>query len=248
MHRILVGSGKGGVGKSTTAAALAMFCAGKQLCVGLLDADVSGPSLQVLFGQRGPVRVEMNMMVPILVNNLKCMSTGFLAPTDRAIVWSGAMLEGALWQMINQTHWGHLDVLIVDLPPGTNEIHIKIIEQLGEDASVVLVTSADPLSVADTIRAIDFFLEVQLPPAAAAVTPVGALAASAPAAVPGELPELSVGGYTVPTVMVPALAWPPAGMAGRADFSTHEGSSLVLSALRDALTALAGLCGLRLQT
>lgn len=248
MYKILVGSGKGGVGKSTTAAALALYFRRNGLDVGLLDADLAGPSLPVLLGRHEAVAVKDDLMLPVVARGLKCMSTGFLAPDDRAVVWSGAMLEGALWQMIHQTDWGPMDLLVVDLPPGTNELHIRIIEEMGDEVAVVLVTNEDALSIADTIRSIDFLLELHLPPAAAAVTPVGMVCRRCATRFPRQAPVLSVGGYEVPTVMIPSLSDSAAVSAASSPDSLMdlvEGRERDLPELDAALASLAELCEVR---
>jgi Mrp family chromosome partitioning ATPase len=252
MHAIFVGSGKGGVGKSTTAAVMALFLARNGVHVGLLDADLAGPSLPVLFGHYGPVTVEDGMMIPVVIDRVQSMSTGYLAPQDRAIVWSGAMLEGALWQMIHETRWAHLDLMIIDLPPGTNELHLKIVEEFHDDATVILVSNEDPLSAADTARALDFFTELNLTPAVVAVTAVGRRGRRRvkPAGKPYDMTKLGIGTHEIPIVQIPnsPMLTPPLTDAARIasrkpshNFPEYSGD------LSDSLLELATLCGIRIS-
>ena len=237
VQAIFIGSGKGGVGKSTTAATLALFLSNIGLHVGLLDADLAGPSLPVLFGNNGPVAVRKGRMQPVVFGGVKALSTGFIAPPDRAVVWSGAMLEGALWQLIHEADWGALDVLVVDLPPGTNEVHMRIADEFPE-AEVVLVTAPDDLSVADAMRALDFFLELRMVPRAVAVPEIGR---SEDMAGPGKGLELA--GHFVPAVRipnVPALTTFPLDPSWIA--AGRYGDATGMGEVRAALEALAKLC------
>lgn len=245
VHSILVGSGKGGVGKSTTAGSLATFLAVKGLSVGLLDADLAGPSFPIMFKHEGPVAVYDGMMMPVPIGQVNSMSIGYIAPADRAIVWSGAMLEGALWQMIHQTRWGPLDVMVVDLPPGTNELHVKILEEFGHDATAVLVTTEEALAIADTVRALDFYLELGLTPAAAAVT-AGRLSSSDNGclSVEAAFSPLTVEG--IPTVYIPeAQSSALIELSLSAMPPVTQGYPVVLAETTQPLMRLAELCGVR---
>ena len=119
---IAVGSGKGGVGKSTIAAALALGLARAGSKVGLMDADVYGPSIPHLLGVNRRPEVVENRIQPIEVSGLKVISMGFLVPPGEAVVWRGPMLHGAITQFLRDTAWGELDYLIIDMPPGTGDI------------------------------------------------------------------------------------------------------------------------------
>ena len=130
---VLVASGKGGVGKSTTAVNLSMALSRDlDLRVGLLDADVFGPSVHVMMGLEGK-KPEVTMekeMVPLKNLGLECMSMGFLVDPEQAVVWRGPMVMGAVEKMIFGTKWSELDVLVVDLPPGTGDVHLSIAQTL----------------------------------------------------------------------------------------------------------------------
>ena len=163
---IAVASGKGGVGKSTVAANLAVTLARMGFRVGLLDADIYGPSQPKMFGVEGylPDAVQhegMDLIVPADAMELKLMSIGFfIRPTD-ALLWRGAMAVNALKQMIHQTAWGPLDFLICDLPPGTGDIHLSIIGELKISAAVI-VSTPQQVAVADVVRGIEMFRNEQV--------------------------------------------------------------------------------------
>ncbi len=163
---IAVASGKGGVGKSTVAANLAVSLARMGFRVGLLDADIYGPSQPKMFGVEGylpdAVREEgVDHIVPAESMDVKLMSIGFfIRPTD-ALLWRGAMAVNAMKQMIHQTKWGALDFLICDLPPGTGDIHLSIIGELKVDAAVI-VSTPQQVAVADVVRGVEMFRNEQV--------------------------------------------------------------------------------------
>ncbi len=163
---IAVASGKGGVGKSTVAANLAVALRDLGFRVGLLDADIYGPSQPKMFGVEGylpdAVQVDgVDRIVPAVAEEIKLMSIGFfIRPTD-ALLWRGAMAVNALKQMIHQTDWGALDFLICDLPPGTGDIHLSIIGELKIDASVI-VSTPQQVAVADVVRGVEMFRNPQV--------------------------------------------------------------------------------------
>lgn len=163
---IAVASGKGGVGKSTVAANLAVALVRKGFRVGLLDADIYGPSQPKMFGVEGylPDAVregEQDYIVPAESLDVKLMSIGFfIRPTD-ALLWRGAMAVNAMKQMIHQTKWGALDFLICDLPPGTGDIHLSIIGELKVDAAVI-VSTPQQVAVADVVRGVEMFRNEQV--------------------------------------------------------------------------------------
>lgn len=163
---IAVASGKGGVGKSTVAANLAATLAAMGFRVGLLDADIYGPSQPKMFGVEGyiPDAEEIDgedRIVPAESMDVKIMSIGFfIRPTD-ALLWRGAMAVNALKQMIHQTKWGALDFLICDLPPGTGDIHLSIIGELKLSASVI-VSTPQLVAVADVVRGVEMFRNEQV--------------------------------------------------------------------------------------
>ena len=158
---IAVASGKGGVGKSTVTANLAIALRNMGFRVGVLDADIYGPSQPRMFGVEGyvPDAVEeqgMDRIVPAESLGVRLMSIGFfIRPTD-ALLWRGAMAVSALKQMIHQTKWGTLDFLLADLPPGTGDVHLSIIGELKIDAAVI-VSTPQQIAVADVVRGVEMF-------------------------------------------------------------------------------------------
>lgn len=163
---IAVASGKGGVGKSTVAANLAVSLRNLGFRVGLLDADIYGPSQPKMFGVEGylPDAEEvdgMDLIVPAVSEDISIMSIGFfIRPTD-ALLWRGAMAVNALKQMIHQTKWGPLDFLVCDLPPGTGDIHLSIIGEMQIDAAVI-VSTPQQVAVADVVRGVEMFRNEQV--------------------------------------------------------------------------------------
>ena len=163
---IAVASGKGGVGKSTVAANLAVSLRNLGFRVGLLDADIYGPSQPKMFGVEGylPDAEEvdgMDLIVPAVSEDISIMSIGFfIRPTD-ALLWRGAMAVNALKQMIHQTKWGPLDFLVCDLPPGTGDIHLSIIGEMQIDAAVI-VSTPQQVAVADVVRGVEMFRNAQV--------------------------------------------------------------------------------------
>lgn len=159
---ILVASGKGGVGKSTVAAGLALSLSLEGYAVGLLDADIYGPSVPTLFGlqnQRPDIDEKIlgiPKMVPFVRFGIKLMSIGFLTDDSKAVVWRGPMAANGLKQLINDTDWGKLDYLIIDTPPGTGDIHITLLQQYFI-SGVIMVTTPQSVALADVQKAIDLF-------------------------------------------------------------------------------------------
>jgi len=158
---IAVASGKGGVGKSTVACNLALALAAEGAKVGLLDADVHGPSIPMMFGEMdGKIRMNGNgddaLMMPIEKYGVKLLSIGFLVKPDQAVVWRGAMVSSALKQFISETDWDELDYLILDLPPGTGDIHLTMV-QIVPLTGVVIVTTPQAVALADTYKAASMF-------------------------------------------------------------------------------------------
>ncbi|WP_418982396.1 Mrp/NBP35 family ATP-binding protein [Alistipes sp.] len=160
-HVIAIASGKGGVGKSTVTANLAVALRNLGYRVGILDADIYGPSQPKMFGVEGylpeAVREEgEDRILPAEAMDIKLMSIGFfIKPTD-ALLWRGAMAVNALKQMIHQTRWGTLDFLLCDLPPGTGDVHLSIIGELKIDAAVI-VSTPQQVAVADVVRGVELF-------------------------------------------------------------------------------------------
>lgn len=153
---IIVASGKGGVGKSSVAAALARMLAARGEKVGVLDADIYGPSQPRLFGLEGqvPLASEDGMMSPVVSEEgIKVCSIGFLIDPADALVWRGPMATSALRQLIHQTDWGQIDTLVVDMPPGTGDVHLTICDQLSVAGAIIVTTPSD-LALADVVRGI----------------------------------------------------------------------------------------------
>lgn len=159
---IAVASGKGGVGKSTVAVNLARALKQTGASVGILDADIHGPSVPVLMGveEEKPV-MNGEQMDPVFAEGIAVMSIGFLVPKGQAIVWRGPMLASALKQFGNDVNWGELDYLIVDLPPGTGDVHLSLIQLIPLNG-VVIVTTPDEVAVTDARKAIDMYRNPQL--------------------------------------------------------------------------------------
>jgi ATP-binding protein involved in chromosome partitioning len=172
IHNIIaVGSGKGGVGKSTVAAALACGLHSFGCRVGLMDADVYGPSIPHMLGATGrPAATEMQdangnkfvRMEPIDVQGLKLMSMGFFIEQGQSVVWRGPMLHKALTQFLTDTQWGELDYLIIDLPPGTGDVSLTLSQQVGL-AGAVIVCTPQQVALLDAIKAVDMYQKVNVP-------------------------------------------------------------------------------------
>lgn len=172
IHNIIaVGSGKGGVGKSTVAAALACGLHSFGCRVGLMDADVYGPSIPHMLGATGrPAATEMHdangnkfvRMEPIDVQGLKLMSMGFFIEQGQSVVWRGPMLHKALTQFLTDTQWGELDYLIIDLPPGTGDVSLTLSQQVGL-AGAVIVCTPQQVALLDAIKAVDMYQKVNVP-------------------------------------------------------------------------------------
>ena len=160
---IAVGSGKGGVGKSTVAACLALALQRMGSQVGLLDADVYGPSIPHLLGLEGQIAVdEEKRMIPIDCDGMPVHSMGFLVPKEEAVVWRGPMLHGSLTQLLGGTRWGELDYLVVDMPPGTGDVALSLSQVLGPTGAVVVCTPQE-VALLDAVKAITMFRKVRIP-------------------------------------------------------------------------------------
>lgn len=162
-HIIAVASGKGGVGKSTTSCNLALGLAALGLKVGILDADIYGPSQPRLFGLRGKPRlVGPRMLEPMERYGVKVMSIGFLIEDDAAMIWRGPMVISAITQMLREVAWGELDALVVDLPPGTGDAQLTMAQQTPTSGAVIVSTPQD-LALIDARRGIAMFQKVNVP-------------------------------------------------------------------------------------
>lgn len=162
-HIIAVASGKGGVGKSTVSSNLACALAAEGRRVGLLDADVYGPSQPRMLGVSGrPASPDGKTILPLRNHGVTMMSLGLMTNEDQAVVWRGPMLMGALQQMLMQVQWGGLDVLIVDLPPGTGDVQLTLAQKTHLDGAVIVSTPQD-VALLDARKGIDMFNQVNVP-------------------------------------------------------------------------------------
>src|ERR1700675_1841564 len=159
---IAVGSGKGGVGKTTLAVNLAIVLSQLGHKVGLLDADVYGPNVPLMLGVSAqPKMVGENRIEPIEAFGLKVISVGFLNPGDKPIIWRGPMLHQIVKQFLGMVEWGHLDYMIVDLPPGTGDIALSLVQSVPLTGAVVVSTPSD-VSLQDARKAIEMFKQMKV--------------------------------------------------------------------------------------
>jgi len=160
---IAVASGKDGVGKSTTAVNLAVSLAQTGAKVGLLDADIYGPSIPKMMGLEGrQPEVTDKAFYPLENYGVKSISIGYLIAEDQAMIWRGPMVTGAMMQLLNDTIWGELDYLIIDMPPGTGDIHLTLVQNVPLTAAVVVTTPQD-IALLDCKRGIAMFDKVHVP-------------------------------------------------------------------------------------
>jgi ATP-binding protein involved in chromosome partitioning len=161
-HVVAVGSGKGGVGKTTVAVNLAVALAKLGYKVGLIDADIYGPNVPMMLGQtRQPSIVGENRIGPLLAHGVKFISVGLLSPGDKPMVMRGPMLHQIIRQFLQQVEWGELDFLIVDLPPGTGDVVISLVQTVPLTGAVVVSTPSD-VSLQDARKAIEMFHQVKV--------------------------------------------------------------------------------------
>ncbi|MEL6582854.1 MAG: Mrp/NBP35 family ATP-binding protein [Pseudomonadota bacterium] len=162
-HIVAIGSGKGGVGKSTVSANLAVALAQQGLRVGLLDADVYGPSQPQMMGvHQRPAAPDGKTMIPLKAHGVTMMSIGLMLDPDQAVVWRGPMLMGALQQMMGQVAWGEQDVLLVDLPPGTGDVQLTLCQKANVTGAIVVSTPQD-IALLDARRAVAMFDKLETP-------------------------------------------------------------------------------------
>jgi len=162
-HIIAIASGKGGVGKSTVSANLACALAAEGRRVGLLDADVYGPSQPRMLGVSGrPASPDGKTILPMRNHGVTMMSIGLMTNEDQAVVWRGPMLMGALQQMLMQVQWGALDCLIVDLPPGTGDVAMTLAQKAQVDGAIIVSTPQD-VALLDARKGIDMFTQLKVP-------------------------------------------------------------------------------------
>jgi ATP-binding protein involved in chromosome partitioning len=159
---VAVASGKGGVGKSTTAANLALALKALGLKVGLLDTDIYGPSLPRLMGLSGKPKTDGKVLLPMESHGVKCMSMGFMVDEETAMIWRGPMVVSAISQMLADVAWGELDVLVLDLPPGTGDAQLTIAQRVPLTGAVIVSTPQD-LALLDARRGIAMFEKVKVP-------------------------------------------------------------------------------------
>ena len=159
---IAVASGKGGVGKSTTAVNLALALSAEGARVGILDADIYGPSQPTMLGLSGKPEVDGQSILPKLAYGVQSMSIGYLIDEDTPMIWRGPMVTGALQQLLNDTRWDKLDYLIIDLPPGTGDIQLTLAQQSPVSAAVIVTTPQD-IALLDAQRGLKMFEKVSIP-------------------------------------------------------------------------------------
>jgi ATP-binding protein involved in chromosome partitioning len=164
-HIVAIASGKGGVGKSTVAMNLACALAAQGINTGLLDADIYGPSQGLMLGIPAgtrPGQEEGKWLLPVEAHGVKAMSMGLLANDNTPMVWRGPMAAGALMQMLDQTRWGALDVLLVDMPPGTGDIQLTL-SQKAKLSGAVIVTTPQDIALLDARKGVEMFSKVEVP-------------------------------------------------------------------------------------
>ncbi|WP_020400053.1 P-loop NTPase [Kordiimonas gwangyangensis] len=161
-HIIAVASGKGGVGKSTTSVNLALALRDKGLKVGVMDADIFGPSLPMLMGVDERPEIKNKIIQPIVAHGIKVMSVGFLIDVDQPVVWRGPRVMGATQQLLKDVAWGPLDVLVVDMPPGTGDVQLTMVQQAPLTGAVIVSTPQD-LALIDARKGLAMFRKVDVP-------------------------------------------------------------------------------------
>lgn len=159
---IAVASGKGGVGKSTIAANLAVALAAQGLKTGLMDADIYGPSLPTLFGLRGKAEIRDGKIMPVEAYGVHAMSIGLLVDESQALAWRGPMVMGAIRQLIGDVDWGGLDILLIDTPPGTGDAHLSLIQSKLLSGAVIVSTPQE-MALADVRRGVSLFRKTETP-------------------------------------------------------------------------------------
>ncbi len=161
-HIIAIASGKGGVGKSTTAVNIAIALAALGYKTGLLDADIYGPSIPTMMGLSGKPAIQDNKMVPMDCAGVRCLSVGSLMGEDVAFIWRGPMVTKALFQLFRGTIWGELDILVVDMPPGTGDTHLSLAENYPVSGAVI-VSTPQKVALQDARKALTMFEKVHIP-------------------------------------------------------------------------------------
>ncbi|AFB25785.1 MULTISPECIES: Mrp/NBP35 family ATP-binding protein [spotted fever group] len=159
---ILVASGKGGVGKSTISALISQQLSLANYRVGIVDADIYGPSIPHIFGINEVPQTKDGRIIPVLAQSIEIISIGFFVKDRSAIIWRGPMASKTIYQLLSVTKWDNLDYLIIDMPPGTGDIHLSILENYHLDG-VIIVTTPQKISEIDVIRSIDLYQKLNLP-------------------------------------------------------------------------------------
>jgi ATP-binding protein involved in chromosome partitioning len=158
---VAIGSGKGGVGKTTVAVNLAVGLAWMGASVGLMDADVYGPNVPLMMGASGSPRAVGDRIQPLEQYGLRLLSMGFLNPGDKPLIWRGPMLHKVIQQFLRNVEWGELDYLVIDLPPGTGDVQLSLIQTAPVTGAIVVTTPSD-VSLEDARRAIQMFNQVKV--------------------------------------------------------------------------------------
>jgi ATP-binding protein involved in chromosome partitioning len=161
-NTIAVASGKGGVGKSTVAVNLAVSLAQAGAKVGLLDTDVYGPSAPLMMGVNDKPLMRDNKIVPLEAHGVKVMSIGFIMDPNKALIWRGPLVAQLINQFLNDVHWGELDYLVLDLPPGTGDVQLTLVQKIPISGAVI-VTTPQEVALADAIKGLKMFEEVKTP-------------------------------------------------------------------------------------
>ncbi len=162
-HIIAVASGKGGVGKSTTTVNLGFALTRLGYSVGILDADIYGPSLPTMMGLSDKPDVTADKkLLPVMAHGIACMSIGLLIPADTPMVWRGPMVQGALMQLLKDVAWGELDVLLIDMPPGTGDVQLSLAQQASLSGAVIISTPQD-IALIDARKGLAMFDKVAVP-------------------------------------------------------------------------------------
>jgi ATP-binding protein involved in chromosome partitioning len=161
-YLVAVASGKGGVGKTTVAVNLALALAKMGNKVGLLDADVYGPNVPIMLGSTAePMATQQQRIIPVVAQGLKMISMGLLNPGDKPVIWRGPMLHSVITQFLRSVEWGELDFLVIDLPPGTGDVQLTLIQTV-EVTGAVVVTTPSTVALADVRKAIEMFRQVNV--------------------------------------------------------------------------------------
>ena len=161
-NTIAVASGKGGVGKSTVAVNLAVALAQGGAKVGLLDTDVYGPSAPLMMGVNDRPLMRDNKIIPLEAHGVKVMSIGFIMDPDKALIWRGPLVAQLITQFLNDVHWGDLDYLVLDLPPGTGDVQLTLVQKIPISGAVI-VTTPQEVALADAVKGLKMFDEVKTP-------------------------------------------------------------------------------------